>query len=231
MKGAFVTATGTDVGKTFVMAGLIGALRRVGCPVAALKPVATGFNPEILGQSDSAVLLTALGRPATPAGIAAISPWRFRAPLSPDMAARRDGREIDFDSLVAFCRASADEEDLVLIEGVGGVMVPLDDRHTVLDWMAALSLPIALVAGTYLGTISHTLTAIDVLIQHRLRVAALFISETQGSSVPLGETAETIARFQPGIEIIALPRWVGSAERDRGFDRAAAPFLQALAIT
>lgn len=231
MRGAFVSASGTDIGKTFVMAGLIRALRRAGRPATALKPVASGFDPERPQDSDAAVLLAALGRPITAEAIAAISPWRFRAALSPDMAAQREGRTIDFAALVAFCRAAAGGGDFVLIEGVGGVMVPLDDRHTVLDWMAALSLPIVLVAGSYLGTISHTLTALDVLIHRRLQVAALLICETEASPVPLGETAEAIARFHPGAEIIVLPRAPGSTGSDRAFDRAAAGLLRPTTIS
>lgn len=226
MRGAFVTATGTDVGKTFVMAGLIRALRRAGRPVTALKPVASGFDPQRPEQSDAAVLLAALGRPVTPTEIAAISPWHFRAPLSPDMAARREGRAIDFASLLAFCRRGAAGEDFLLIEGVGGIMVPLDARHTVLDWMAALSLPIVLVTGSYLGTISHTLTALDVLIHRRLQVAALLICESQGSSVPLGETAGVIGGFYPGMAINTLARGAAAADRDKEFDRTVGLVLQ-----
>ena len=69
----------------------------------------------------------------------------------------------------------------MLIEGVGGIMVPLDERHTVLDWMSALRLPVLLVAGSYLGTISHTLTALHVLAQRNLDIAAVVVSE---SAVP-----------------------------------------------
>src|SRR3546814_8137834 len=79
-----------------------------------------------------------------------MSPWRFRAPLSPDMAAAREGRTVPFDDLVDHCRDRlAAAAGPLLIEGVGGAMVPLDECHTVLDWMAALALPALLVSGTY----------------------------------------------------------------------------------
>ena len=90
-----------------------------------------------------------------------MSPWRFAAPLAPDMAAAREGRALDFDRPDRVCRHAIDARtDVLLIEGIGGIMVPLDERHTVLDWMVALRLPVLLVAGSYLGTISHTLTAV-----------------------------------------------------------------------
>lgn len=211
----FITATGTDVGKTHVAASLIGHFRRMGRRVAALKPVVSGFDPQQPEDSDPAVLLRALELPATMENIARISPWRFRAPLSPDLAARREERRIDVDEVVAFCRREVDErQDILLIEGVGGVMVPLDGERTVLDVMMALRLPLILVTGSYLGTISHTLTALDSLLQRDMDVLAVVVSETPGSSVPFEETVAAIARFTEPV--IALPR---RAKTAAPFDR------------
>jgi dethiobiotin synthetase len=156
MSAIFVTAAGTDIGKTFVACGLVRALQARGRKVAALKPIASGFVPTDPERSDSGRLLAALGRPVTTETIAQVSPWRFAAALSPDMAAAREGRTVDFAAVVGFCRdAVATRDGALLIEGIGGVMTPLDARHTVLDWMAALDIPIVLVAGSYLGAISH----------------------------------------------------------------------------
>jgi dethiobiotin synthetase len=140
-----------------------------------------------------------------------ISPWRFAAPLSPDMAADAEGKTVDFDAVVADSRSRiAASPDVLLIEGVGGIMVPLDDQHMVLDWMVALALPVLLVAGSYLGTISHTLSAVDVLARRGLRIAALVVSETEGSTVGMEPTVATLRRFVPAdIEILALPRLDG----------------------
>ncbi len=160
MRALFVTSSGTGVGKTFVMRALIGRLLGEGRRIEALKPVISGFDPVAPSASDTGALLEALGEPASPEGVERVSPWRFAAPLSPDMAASREGRSIDFERLVGHCRQRiAGDADVVLIEGIGGVMVPLDERHTVLDWIAALEVPALLVVGTYLGTLSHTLTA------------------------------------------------------------------------
>jgi dethiobiotin synthetase len=210
MSAVFVTATGTDVGKTYVTAGLIRALRGAGRPVRALKPVVSGFDAATAAVSDPAMLLAALGQVAEMEAIAAVSPWRFRAPLSPDMAARREGGMVAFDELVGFCRtAMAEEDGVLLIEGVGGVMVPLDDRHTVLDWMGALGVPVLLVCGSYLGTISHTLTALDVLARRGLDPAAVVVNESAGSTVGLAETIETLGRFTGTARLVALPRLAG----------------------
>ena len=205
MAAIFITATGTDVGKTFVAASLIRHFRQMGRSVDAIKPVVSGFDPEHAAASDPGVLLHALGLPATLAEIDRISPWRFRAALSPDLAARREGRNIDVDAVVTFCQNAVQQRrDILLIEGVGGVMVPLDGERTVLDVMMALQLPLILVTGSYLGTISHTLTALDALFQRRLKVMATIVSETPGSAVPLDDTVAAIGRFV--APVIGLPR-------------------------
>ena len=176
MTALFVTATGTDVGKTFVTAGLIRHLRAAGRAVAAIKPVVSGFDPDDWQGSDPGVLLAALGRPLTLEELEGVSPWRFKAPLSPHTAAQREGRAIAFQDVVAFCRrAMAARRGVLLVEGIGGVMVPLDDRHSVLDLMSMLRIPIILVAGSYVGTLSHTLTALEVVA--RRNVCLLYTSD------------------------------------------------------
>ena len=207
MSAVFVTATGTDIGKTFVTAALIHELRRRGRAVDALKPVVSGFDPVQLAASDPGVLLAALGRAPTAEALDRIAPWRYAAPLSPDMAARREERQLDFAALLAFTRrAVSAASGILLIEGVGGVMVPLDDEHTVLDWMAALALPVLLVGGSYLGAISHALTALDALVRRGLRVEAVIVDESAGSRVDLDATVESISRFAGGVAVVGLPR-------------------------
>jgi len=213
MTAIFVTATGTDIGKTFVAAGLIRAMRRRGRSVAAVKPIASGFEEWSAPASDPARLLTAMGLPASAEEIARIAPWRFRAALAPDLAARMEGRRVDFAALLAFSRSTiAAGADLVLIEGIGGVMVPLDERHTVLDWMAELRLPVVLVAGSYLGTISHSLTALAALRHRHLAILAVVVSATEGSAVPLDDTVASIARFAAGVRMLTLPRLAPGAD-------------------
>jgi dethiobiotin synthetase len=201
----FITGTGTDVGKTFVGASLIRHLRQMGRSVDAIKPVVSGFDPDQPAASDPGILLQALGFPVTPQNIERISPWRFRAAISPDLAAHREGRRIDVDDVVAFCKSAIeDRREILLVEGVGGIMVPLDGQRTILDVMMALQLPLILVVGSYLGTISHTLTALDALFRRDMSVLAIIVSETPGSPVPLDETVTAIARFAEPV--IGLPR-------------------------
>jgi dethiobiotin synthetase len=207
MPAFFITATGTDIGKTFVTAGLIRYMLAQGLPVDARKPVMSGFDPAAVADSDAGILLRALGRPIDEAELNRLSPWRYRAPLAPDIAAAREGRHLDVDEMIAKSReAAASTAGTLLIEGVGGIMVPLDETRTVLDWMTALGLPVLLVTGSYLGTISHTLTALAVLEASRLDVRAIAVCDGTGSTVALADTADTLRRFGRGVEVVAIPR-------------------------
>ncbi|MDE2183507.1 MAG: dethiobiotin synthase [Alphaproteobacteria bacterium] len=206
MTAFFVTATGTDIGKTFVTSGLLRHLKSANKQAAAIKPVISGYDPDKAVESDVGVLLKAMDETVDDASIARLSPWRFTAPLSPDVAAARENREVAFDDLVSFCRKAAATHERLLIEGVGGVMVPLDTHHTVLDWMAVLGFPAVLVTGSYLGALSHALTAVDALLHAGVKIAALVINDSGDHAVPLSDTAATLHRFLPGIELAILPR-------------------------
>ncbi|MGA7525985.1 MAG: dethiobiotin synthase [Pseudolabrys sp.] len=207
MAAYFVTSTGTDIGKTFVTAALIRYMRESNQPVGALKPIVSGYDSSVAETSDPAVLLAALGRRMSADEIERIAPWRFRAPLAPDLAAAREGRRVDFVELVEFSRAAINgAKGPLFIEGVGGIMVPLDGRRTVLDWMTALDIPLLLIVGGYLGTISHTLTALDVLAQRKLTIAAIVVSESDRDAVALDDTVASIERFSNGVEVVGLPR-------------------------
>jgi dethiobiotin synthetase len=219
----FVTSTGTDIGKTFVTAGLIRYLRESNQPVTAFKPIVSGYDSSVAETSDPAVLLSALGRPVTADEVERIAPWRFRAPLSPDLAAAREGRRVDFEKLISFSRATiAAATGPLFIEGVGGIMVPLDGHRTVLDWMTALNIPLLLVVGGYLGTISHTLTALDVLAQRKLTVAAIVVSESERDTVELDDTVASIARFAGTAGVVGLPRLPAGIKHHPAIARIAA---------
>jgi dethiobiotin synthetase len=222
MSAVFITATGTDIGKTFVTAGLIRHVRDSGGSIAAIKPIVSDFDADAWQESDPAVLLAALGRPITLAEVERISPWRFQAPLSPHMASRREGRPIPFRDVVEFCRESmADARGMLLIEGVGGIMVPLDDRRTVLDLMSVLRVPVILVTGSYVGTISHSLTALEVMARRNLDITAVVVSESDASAASLEDTVIAIAQFADAIDIIGLPRLTAAAKEHAAFARIA----------
>jgi dethiobiotin synthetase len=135
MAGIYITSVGTGIGKTLLTAILCHQLTLAGRRVGALKPVVSGFSGDD-PASDPVLILRSLGQAPTPQSIAAIAPWRFAEPVSPHLAARKEGRMISIDDVAAFCRErAAENEGLLLIEGAGGVMAPIDDAHTSLDLM------------------------------------------------------------------------------------------------
>lgn len=207
MSGLFVSAAGTEIGKTFVSCALLHQLRRQNRKVRALKPVISGYDPAEAAASDSGLLLTALGQDPTPQAVAQISPWRFAFPMSPHMAAKREDRRVDLNPVLRFCLDALDDRStFTLIEGVGGVMAPLNDDETVIDWMAALKIPALLVGGSYLGAISHLLTAAESVARRDIPLAGIVLSESTEQPVALAETAETIARFLPQTNVLTVPR-------------------------
>ena len=209
MPAVFVTASGTDIGKTYVAEALLGQWRASGRTVAVLKPILSGYDPAEAAGSDTGRLLTASGVEITPESIDLVSPWRYAAPLSPDMAAAREGRNVPMDDVIAYCAAAIVEADeagtSLLIEGIGGVMVPLDETRTVADLIAALGIPAILVGGSYLGSLSHTMTAYEALRSRNIAVDCIIISETPDSDVPLAETRDVLARFVQSAPVEVMP--------------------------
>ena len=209
MRALFVAGSHTDVGKTYAACALIRAARARGLAVDALKPVVSGFDPDDWTQSDPGRLLAALDRPLTPQALDAISPLRFRAALSPPMAARLEGVRLGLVQMTEFCRAglAASSADLMLVEGVGGVMSPIAEDATGLDLMIALGLPTVLVGGSYLGAISHTLTAIETLRSRNLPILAVVVSESGEAEAPdFRETVASVAAFAGDLAVVGAER-------------------------
>jgi len=208
-RGLFVAGAHTDVGKTHAACALIRAARARGLAVEALKPLVSGFDAEDWEASDPGRLLVALGRPLTAPELWAMSPWRFRAPLAPPMAARREGVRLELAPVAEFCRGrlTASQADLMLVEGVGGLMSPVAERATGLDLMTALGLPTILVGGSYLGAISHLLTAAEAARARGLALAALVVSQSADPDAPdFAETLDAVREHLPHTPLIAAPR-------------------------
>lgn len=221
----FIAAAGTEIGKTWLTEQLIGECRERGISCDALKPIITGYDSS--PQTDTARLLSALDLPANEHTVAACSPWRFKEPLSPHMAASLEGRSISLSEVVEFCRQPS-ECRMRLIEGIGGVMVPVNQQHTTVDWMATLGIPAILVVGTYLGAISHGLTAYEVLRARGVTVQGIVVNESEEDAVPFDETVATFEQFCRPLPVAILRRVPSSG----GFDSSglAASLLEALQL-
>jgi dethiobiotin synthetase len=204
MRGLFVTGTDTEVGKTVVAGCAAAALRARGERVAAYKPVVTGLDePAEPGWPRDHELLAAAAGVAP----AAVTPHVFGPPVSPHLAAELAGVELDLDALVLAAGAAAAEAgaELLIAEGVGGLLVPLTREHTIRDLAVALGLPLLIAARPGLGTINHTLLTIEAARAARLHVAGVVITPWPADPpVMVRSNRETIARFG-GVEVATLP--------------------------
>jgi dethiobiotin synthetase len=170
--GAFVTATGTGAGKTYVTRGIARALLRRGTRPIALKPFETGVDPDPL---DALALANACRQPRL-----AVEPqfYRARAPLAPYAASLQHAIATpDLDRIARRIRELASDADSVWVEGAGGLLVPLDARHSIADFAALLAWPIVLVAPDQLGVLSHVLTAIESAERRGLTVGAVVLAQ------------------------------------------------------
>jgi dethiobiotin synthetase len=174
LRGLFVTGTDTEVGKTVVAAAVCAALVARGERVAAFKPVVTGLDEEP-GEwpRDHELLARAANAGQSPADVA---PATFGPPVSPHLAAEQDGTTLEPLELAAAARAAADRADVLICEGVGGLLVPLTPGYFIRDLALELALPVVVAARPGLGTINHTLLTLEAARAAGLSVACVVIT-------------------------------------------------------
>jgi dethiobiotin synthetase len=214
MRGLFVTATDTGVGKTVLSAALLAAMAAAGERVRAYKPVVTGLDDEqevaARGSwpADHELL-------AAVAGMAPeeVSPLRFGPAVSPHLAAELAGGRIDPAQLLAAASAGEPGRTLV-VEGVGGLLVPLAEDYTVCDLAVALRLPLLIAARPGLGTINHTLLTVRVARAAGLDVRAVVLTPWPAEPSPMERSnRETIARLG-AVQVETLSRVASPAAPD-----------------
>lgn len=203
----FVTATGTEIGKTLVTCALAHQLR--GQNARVLKPVVSGYEAATAEASDPGLILAARGEALTDEAIAAIAPWRFKTPVAPDVAARLEGKSVTAAEVAAFCTRAGEAADVLIVEGAGGLMAPIAERETFLDVLALTRWPSLIVAGSYLGTLSHIFTAVETLRARALPIAGIVISESERDAQSIPELTRSIAAFLPDLAVCVVPRLAG----------------------
>jgi len=193
----FVTGTDTGVGKTFVSCALAAALRVRGLRVGVMKPVETGVVRE---PEDALALRAAAGDPAP---LDDVCPYRLRAPLAPAVAARLEGATLDVDRLAALIGRRTREADVLLVEGAGGLLVPVVGRLTWAELAARLALPVLIVAANRLGTVNHCALTARVAAANGLRATGFVLSQPAPDTDESAATnADTIASLT-GLPILA----------------------------
>jgi dethiobiotin synthetase len=194
--GLFITGTDTGVGKTVVAGGIAAWFVRRGVRVGVCKPIATGCPHRREGLvSEDAEFLAHHADSEFPLDV--ICPQRYAEPLAPAIAAERARQPVDWGAIERSLKTIAGRSGVMIVEGVGGVCVPLDSEKTVLDMAKSLGLPAIIVARAGLGTINHTLLTISALRAAGVRVAGIVVNQYPAETPGIAE--ETNPR--------AIERW------------------------
>jgi dethiobiotin synthetase len=214
VRGLFVTGTDTGVGKSIVAAAICAALTARGEHVAALKPAVTGLDePAGTWPPDHDLLAAAAGGRRSPAEVA---PYRFGPAVSPHLASAWAGTAVQPSRLRAAAATAAHAVDALVVEGVGGLLVPLTDEYLVRDLAVDLGLPVVVAARPGLGTINHTLLTVEAARAAGLAVAGIVMTPWPGRPTALAasnrETVEALSR----VSVTGLPPTAPEALAEAG---------------
>jgi dethiobiotin synthetase len=222
MRGLFITATDTGVGKTEVTCALLAAARAAGVDAVGMKPAQSGHDP---GEPSDADRLRAAAGAVEP--LEAICPYTFGAPLAPAVAARLEGATVSMARILDATRALAARHAAVLVEGAGGLMTPLTERETYAELAVALALPVLVVARAGLGTVNHVALTVEALRRRGLALAGIVLNRTSPTDDPsVAYNAAEIERLTGGEILAALPHVADIAARQRELRAALAGKVQ-----
>lgn len=209
MRSVFITGTDTGIGKTVVAASLLAAARARGIHAAPMKPVQTGCvrRGRRLLAPDLEFCLSAADLNPAPQERHWMCPYRFIPASSPHLAAAHAGAHIQKETIRANFRKILKKYDAVVVEGAGGVLVPIDEKNTMLDIMKALRLPVILVARASLGTINHTLLSLAELRRAKLNVIGIVLVQSAPGRRGIIEkdNARTIEKLGGAPVLACLP--------------------------
>lgn len=195
-KGLFIAGTDTNVGKTFVAVGLVAALRAKGVNVGVFKPFESG-----IGHSDCKQLKEASGSKDPDDWI---NPYRFEEALAPAVAAERAGIEIDWCGVTDCFESIAVKHDFVIVEGSGGLLVPLAPGKTNMDLIKECEFSVVLVARLGLGTINHTLLSLEALSSREIACAGVVLNQTTEEKGIAEETNPEVLRGLTAVPILGV---------------------------
>jgi len=211
----FVTATDTGVGKTEVACALLSLMADANLHPAAFKPYESGCDD--LAAPADALALKAAAR--TEDDLALICPHRFRLPLAPGVAARRLRQDPPFSVTLELFRAF--DRRALVVEGAGGLLVPIDRRRDVIDLIAALRLPVVLVARAGLGTLNHTGLSLQALAARKLEVRAVVLSRSTPTSDPSEKDNAALLAERHRVPVLGpVPHLPHPTRRRAAFRRA-----------
>ena len=204
LKGIFITGTDTGVGKTYVATGIASALSSRGVDVGVMKPAETGCRIRAgkLVPSDALSLMKAAN---VHDALSNVNPYRFRNPLAPLVAAELEGKKIAEDKILSAWYTLSRRHEFMIVEGAGGIMVPLTEKYLYRDLAVALGLPVLIVARPGLGTINHTLLTISVLQERDITISGIVVNYADsGKTGPAEKTSPAVIERISGVKIIGI---------------------------
>jgi dethiobiotin synthetase len=212
-KGFFITGTDTGVGKTVVTAGLAGFYRQLGTRVGVMKPIESGCKRLEDGlHPEDALFLKKMS--SSPDALDLIVPYRLEPPLTPSVAAEMEGVEIDLEAIKRIYQQLERNYDLMLVEGVGGVMAPLYKRSTSVDLVRLLGIPVIVVARNTLGTINHTLLTVEHARQRGLTLVGIIVNNCDADPDVSSETNPEVIKQLSGLPLLGVIPYLPSHKRD-----------------
>ncbi len=206
MKSFFVTGTDTGIGKTAFTCGLASLLRVSGIDVGVMKPFATGIPQKNGFQSEDVSMLVRSSGVSDPESL--VNPYFFAIPASPYSAAKKLGRQIDLDLVLSSFDKLRSIHDVVLVEGIGGIMTPILKDYFVIDLIKDLNLDAVVVTGSKIGTINHTILAVDACKKHGIRIPGLIINQTDKNGYDLDELGQDLTSLSGVDAISKIPNLV-----------------------
>ena len=204
VNGLFITGTDTGVGKTLVAGAIARILTDSGSKVGVFKPIATGCRRDWDGLiSEDTEFLAACARSNLP--LSDITPAGYLIPAAPIVSAAHENRPIDFSRIAKAYEQVCSESDFVIVEGIGGVRVPLTPESDVLDLASEFAMPVIIVARPDLGTINHTLMTIDCVRAAGLNLAGVVINGFDATKASVAEdTAEQVITHCGAVRVLAV---------------------------
>jgi len=210
--GVFITGTDTGVGKTYVAVLAVRMLRAAGVDVGAMKPVETGCaRSDGFLAADASALAEAAGSADE---MSLIVPYKFEAPVAPLVAARGEGAEIEPEKIREAFGKLCDRHSFVVVEGAGGLLVPVAESYDMADLAADLDLPLLVVAESKLGVINHTLLTLEACRERGLRVAGVVLNNATPEADEAARTNGDLLRELASCPVVELRHGAGPAEAD-----------------
>ena len=203
MKSYFITGTDTDVGKTFVTAGIASAMKKMGIDVGIMKPFAAG-TPQKNGYKSSDVqILSKAAQVNEPEEL--LNPYFFPIPASPFTASKNLGIKVDIKIVMNSFKQLSSLHDVLLVEGMGGIMTPILENYFIINLIKNMNLETIIVTSSRIGTINHTIMTNEMCQRYGIKIRGLIINNLESNGYPLNELKRDLEELTKKPVIGSIP--------------------------